>query len=131
MILLNELITAIRTSKKYSTKKVFIKINPSNFCQEFLQILLREGFIKGFQISKKENTLGISIEFRFDENGKNIIRNIKFIGSNLLATNLSINALWKKQKGEGVFILATSKGLLTDQEARLKNCGGKLISIIV
>ena len=93
MILLNELITAIRLSKKSSIKKVFVKIIPSKYCQEFLQILLKEGFIKGFQICKKDRTLGILIEFRFDENGKNIIRNIKFIGSNLLATNISIRAL--------------------------------------
>jgi len=93
MILLNELITAIRLSKKSSIKKVFVKIAPSKYCQEFLQILLKEGFIKGFQICKKDNVLGISIEFRFDENGKNIIRNINFVGSNLLATNVSIQAL--------------------------------------
>ena len=47
-----------------------------------------------------------------------------------MQSNSSIEALWKKEKGCGVFVLSTSYGVMTDTDARLKNVGGKVLLAI-
>lgn len=131
MILLNHLITVIKLAKKSGNKNIFIGIKASFLCYDFLRILLKQGFIKNFREIKQKRKEGYVIEFRFDERGNNIIKNIQFVASNQVFSTVKISALWKKEKGQGLFVLLTPQGLLTDIEARNYNVGGKLVSIIV
>ena len=93
--------------------------------------MVREGFIKKYvSETKGDQKRQTRIFCRFGSDRKNIIKSLVYIGSNHVQSNSSIQALWKKEKGFGAFILSTSYGVMTDTDARLKNVGGKLLLAI-
>ncbi len=90
--------------------------------------MVREGFIKKYVFeTMKDQKKQTKVFCRFGSDRKNIIKSLVYIGSNHVQSNSSIQALWKKEKGYGIFVLSTSYGVMTDTDARLKNVGGKIL----
>lgn len=101
-----------------------------------LNILRREGFIRGFsyksltnRTNKKINSL--TIYLKYDSKGKQVINNIFPISTQSRRIFLSTKSLWQPQSTAGLYILSTPRGLLTDSEARRLNVGGEILFGII
>ena len=103
-----------------SNKSKIIQLN-SKQNQLFLNILIREGFIKSYKI-KKCNKIDIFLKYK-----KNIsvITDIKRISKPSKRCYLKNKDLYKKKRG--IYIISTSKGFLTDFQAKKLNIGGEFI----
>ena len=104
-----------------------IEIPSSNYRKNILEILKREGYIKDFFIEKNENNkISLKISLKYYE-GDPVIKEIKRIskpGRRVYSRAVSIP---KVQNGLGVAILSTSKGVMSDDDARKNNLGGEII----
>tara|TARA_B100000212_G_C27257010_1_gene482773 strand:- start:446 stop:844 length:399 start_codon:yes stop_codon:yes gene_type:complete len=104
-----------------------IDVPASKFRSQILEILKNEGFINNFRLEKKEDKKNIlKIDLKYFE-GHPVIKEIKRIskpGRRVYSRAVSIP---KVQNGLGVAILSTSKGVMSDNDARKNNLGGEII----
>ena len=102
-----------------------IDVPASKFRSQILEILKNEGFINNFRLEKKEDKKNILIiDLKYFE-GNPVIKEIKRIskpGRRVYSRAVSIP---KVQNGLGVAILSTSKGVMSDDDARKNNLGGE------
>ena len=104
-----------------------VNIPSSNFRKNILEILKIEGFIKDYYIEKKENnktTLKINLKYY---EGNPVIKEIKRISKPGRRVYSRATSIPKVMNGLGLAILSTSKGVMTDSEARKNNIGGEII----
>ena len=94
----------------------------------FLNILWDEGFILGYKIiSSNPNSLIIFLKYK---NGDPVINSIKFIFKPSRHIHYSVSQLWKLDSKKSLIILTTPKGLMTAQECKKTQTGGKPLFII-
>jgi small subunit ribosomal protein S8 len=109
----------------YNFRKQVVQVPNSKLCQGCLLILYKLGYIQNFTITNKKN---ITVFLKYTDNTPNI-RNLTRIstpGRRTYSKAKKLKILFKN-KDNGFIILSTSKGLLTDEEARLFNIGGELL----
>lgn len=121
----SDLIATLRNGQQARIAEVSAVSNTLN--KNLLKVLESEGFIQGY--SENEVRKGIkrlNIHLKYFE-GQPVIRQIKRISKPGRRVYSEINALKKNFNGLGVTILSTSKGVLSDHEARKQNVGGEII----
>lgn len=105
----------------YLAKKTKIVQQKSKQSINILNILVKEGFIKGYKINSK-NQLYIYLKYRKNKAVITEIKRLSKPGKRLYLTNKN---LYKKKIG--FYIISTSIGVLTDLQAKKFNVGGELI----
>ena len=128
------LLSSIKNSLKNGSKTVKIKkvIFKCKLCTKILHILEKEGLIKSFQlINHKNNKVELIIYLKYNLNNLSTIKNITLISKPSKRIYISSKLLWNMKTSFTTFIISTSKGIMTDKEARLKNKGGELLFSIV
>jgi small subunit ribosomal protein S8 len=93
---------------------------------EILRILKNEGFIEGY--AQDERNLRVTL--KYTEDGERVITNIKRVSRPGLRVYCSKDELPKVLNGLGIAIISTSKGVLTDLEARQANIGGEVLCTV-
>lgn len=122
---IGDMITRIRNGQMRLLSKVLIP--SSKYRAKILDVLKQEGYISGYKIvsdENKNNTLSVDLKYN---NGLPVIREIKRIskpGRRIYARASSIPRI---QNGLGLAIVSTSKGIMTDNDARSQNVGGEII----
>tara|TARA_A100001011_G_C14160901_1_gene778190 strand:+ start:274 stop:672 length:399 start_codon:yes stop_codon:yes gene_type:complete len=104
-----------------------IEIPSSSFRRNILEILKKEGYIKDFYIEKQENnktSLKINLKYYY---GDPVIKEIKRISKPGRRVYSRSSSIPKVMNGLGLAILSTSKGVMSDTEARKNNLGGEII----
>jgi len=101
----------------------------SNINIKILKILYKEGYIRGYvsrynTLTKKNES---QILLKYNLRGEPIIKNLKKISTPGRRIYISIKTLWQPQSTTGLYIISTTKGYLTDVEARRLNVGGELL----
>ena len=122
---LSDLLTRIRNGQR--AKKSVVTSPASKLRANVLEVLKREGFIRGF--SEREVRPGISeieIELKYHE-GKPVIREINRISTPGRRVYSAIKDLPRFYDGLGIAILSTPRGVLSDSEARDQNVGGEIL----
>jgi len=119
---ISNLISAIKNGSLSKKPKIIQKYSKQSI--KFLNILIREGFIKNYKIEK--NTINIYLKYK---KNKSVINNIKYISKSEKFVYIKNKDLYKIKKG--FFLISTSLGLLTLIEAKKYNVGGKLICKIL
>lgn len=123
-----DMLTRIRNGNKANHLQV--SVPSSNEKKAIAQILLDEGFIKGFEL-EEDNKQGIlKIDLKYTENGEKVITGIRRISKPGLRVYVKANEVPKVLNGLGTAIISTSKGLLTDKAAREANVGGEVICYV-
>lgn len=91
------------------------------------KILLEEGYIKDFEIikDKKQGILRIYLKYGSSEQG--VIRGIKRISKPGRRVYVKKDKIPFMLSGLGIYILSTSKGIMSDKQARVSNIGGELL----
>ncbi len=94
------------------------------------KILLREGFIKGCEVIEEGVQGTLRIKLKYGPNGESVINGLKKISKPGLRVYARKDELPKVLNGMGIAIISTSKGVITDREARENAVGGEVLAYI-
>lgn len=120
--------TRIRNAN--SAKHDTVDIPASNMKKAIAQILVDEGYVKGFQVIDDGKQGIIRMTLKYGENKTQIITGLRRVSKPGLRIYTSCEDMPKVMKGLGVAIVSTSKGVMTDKEARKQNVGGEVLAFI-
>ena len=94
------------------------------------EILLEEGYIRGFDIREEGVAKNIHITLKYGPNRQKVITGLKRISKPGLRVYARKDNLPKVLNGLGIAILSTSRGIMTDREARKQGVGGEVLAYI-
>ncbi|MBQ3416754.1 MAG: 30S ribosomal protein S8 [Ruminococcus sp.] len=123
-----DLLTRIRNAN--SAKHDTVQIPASNMKKAICQILLDEGYIKGFSVEEDGKQGVITVTLKYLEGKKPVIQGLRRVSKPGLRIYSNVEDMPKVMKGLGVAIISTSKGVMTDREARKLNVGGEVLAFI-
>lgn len=123
-----DLLTRIRNAS--SAKHTTVDVPSSNMKKSIVQILLDEGYIKNFKIIEDNKQNVIRITLKYTEDKKPVITGLKRVSKPGLRIYSNAENMPKVLKGLGVAIVSTSKGVMTDRQARSENVGGEVLAFI-
>nr|YP_010629055.1 ribosomal protein S8 [Begonia henrilaportei]WBN96015.1 ribosomal protein S8 [Begonia henrilaportei] len=125
------LITSIRNVDM--KRKEMVRIPSTNITENIVKILLREGFIENVRKHFKNNQNFLVLTLRHKRNRKGPFKsflNLKRISRPGLRIYSNYQKIPRILGGIGVVILSTSRGIMTDREARLEKIGGEILCSI-
>lgn len=132
---ISDMLTRIRNASLMKKSTVVIPLTRLN--QKIAQILEKEGFIQGFQISQLDsfNSLILKLKYRsrqtyLGKRKESCITNLKRISKPGLRIYSNHKDIPRILGGAGIVILSTPQGIMTDREARALGIGGELLCSI-
>ena len=125
---IGDMLTRIRNAN--SAKHDTVKVPASNMKKAIAQILVDEGYIKGFTVEEDGKQGVIEISLKYGPNKSSVITGLRRVSKPGLRIYSNAENLPKVMKGLGVAIISTSKGIMTDREARKANIGGEVLAFI-
>ncbi len=123
----SNMLTCIRNSQL--SKKNTVLVFYSKFKESILKIFWKEGFIKNYSLINNNFKKYILIKLKYFT-GLPVISKIKRISRPGLRVYLPFDKLPIIKSGLGILIISTSKGVLSDKEARLYKIGGEIVCYI-
>ena len=123
-----DMLTRIRNANAAKHEKV--DIPNSNMKKAIAQILLDEGYIKGFEVVDNGNQGIIRVTLKYGPNKQRIIQGIRRVSKPGLRIYASCEEIPQVMHGLGVAIVSTSKGIMTDRAARKANVGGEVLAFV-
>lgn len=123
-----DMLTRIRNAN--SMRYTEVKVPASKLKLELARILKEEGFIKDYKVLD-ENVQGtILLTLKYGQNKERVISGLKRISKPGLRVYAKAEEVPKVLNGLGIAIISTSKGIMTDKEARKQNLGGEVLAYI-
>nr|YP_010149105.1 ribosomal protein S8 [Castanopsis carlesii]QQV70020.1 ribosomal protein S8 [Castanopsis carlesii] len=126
-----DIITSIRNADM--NRKGTVRIPSTNINENLVKILLREGFIENVRKHQENNKYFLVLTLRHRRNRKGpckTVLNLKRISRPGLRIYSSYQRIPRILGGMGIVILSTSRGIMTDREARLEGIGGEILCYI-
>lgn len=123
-----DMLTRIRNAN--SAKHEIVDIPASNMKKAIAQILLDEGYIASYKVLEDEKQGVIRITLKYSENKAQVITGLRRVSKPGLRIYSSVEEMPKVMKGLGIAIVSTSKGIMTDREARKQNVGGEVLAFV-
>ena len=123
-----DMLTRIRNANH--AKHEFVDIPASRIKKEIANILLEEGYIKGFDVIDDGKQGIIRVELKYQQNKERVITGIKRISKPGLRVFVGKEDTPRVLGGLGIAILSTSKGIVTDKKARIQGVGGEVICYV-
>ena len=123
-----DMLTRIRNAN--SSKHKTVDIPASNMKKAIAKILFEEGYIKSFEEINDDVQGVIRITLKYNEKGARVIDGIKRISKPGLRVYASKDELPQVLNGLGIALISTSRGMLTDKEARKEGLGGEVLAYI-
>jgi len=122
---IGDMITRIRNAQMRLLKNVIIP--SSKFRAKILDVLKQEGYILDYKILPDDkNKESFSVNLKYTD-GLPVIKEIKRVSKPGRRIYAKATSIPKIQNGLGLAIVSTSKGIMTDNDARNKNIGGEII----
>ena len=118
-----DLLTRIRNAA--SAKHDTVEIPASNMKKAICQILVDEGYIKSFSVTEDGKQGIIKVVLKYGEGKTPVIKGLRRVSKPGLRIYSNVEELPKVMKGLGIAIISTSKGVMTDRQARKENGGGE------
>ena len=123
-----DMLTRIRNANDARHKSV--DIPASNIKRSIADILFKEGYIKAYEEISNETQGIIRITLKYDEKGNKVISGLKRISKPGLRVYAAKDELPKVLNGLGIALISTSKGIMTDKQARELGVGGEVLAYI-
>lgn len=123
-----DMLTRIRNAN--SSKHKTVDIPASKMKVAIADILFKEGYIKSFEEISNDVQGTIRVTLKYDEKGNRVIAGIKRISKPGLRIYASKEELPQVLNGLGIAIVSTSKGIMTDKEARKIGLGGEVLAYV-
>ncbi len=123
-----DMLTRIRNAS--SARHPSVDAPASRIKVELARLMKEEGFILDYELAKENEHSIIRIKLKYAENRKAVISGIRRISKPGLRVYADKESVPKVLGGLGVAILSTSKGMLTDKQARKEKVGGEVLCYI-
>ncbi len=122
-----DMLTRIRNGLQ--ARHATVEVPASKEKESIAKILKTEGFITDYKVSGDVKKV-ITITLKYGQNNEKVITGLKRISKPGLRVYATVENLPRVLNGLGIAIISTSQGLMTDRDARAKNCGGEVIAYI-
>ena len=123
-----DLLTRIRNAS--NAKHDSVEIPASNMKKSICQILLDEGYIKHFSVVDDGKQGMIKVILKYGEGKKAAITGLRRVSRPGLRIYSNVEDMPRVMKGLGIAVISTSKGVMTDRQARKENVGGEVLAFI-
>ena len=123
-----DMLTRIRNAN--TVKHETVDVPASNIKKEIVRILLEEGFIRGYDVIEDGKQGIIRIQLKYGQTGEGVISGLKRISKPGMRVYADKHEVPRVLNGLGISIISTSKGILTDKQARKENVGGEVICYV-
>lgn len=123
-----DMLTRIRNAN--NAKHDSVDIPASNIKKQLAQILLDEGFVKGFDVIEDAKQGIIRVDLKYGAQKEKVISGIKRISKPGLRVYVKSDEVPRVLGGLGIAIISTSSGIVTDKQARNKAVGGEVICYV-
>lgn len=123
-----DMLTRIRNAS--SAKHDTVSIPASNIKKAIAQILVDEGYVKNFKVIDDGKQGIIEVTLKYGVNKSPVIMGLRRVSKPGLRIYTNCEEMPKVMKGLGIAILSTSKGIMTDKDARKQNVGGEVLAFV-
>ena len=123
-----DMLTRIRNANAMKYKEVSMPV--SKVKTEIAKILKDEGFIEDYKVSKDGNFGKLVLTLKYTNKKERVITGLKRISKPGLRVYAKSNEVPKVLNGFGIAVVSTSRGIMTDKEARKQNLGGEIMAYI-
>ena len=123
-----DMLTRIRNANM--VKHETVDVPASNMKKELARILLEEGFVRGYDVIEDGKQGIIRIQLKYGQMSERVITGLKRISKPGMRVYAAKDEVPKVLNGLGISIISTSKGILTDKQARKENVGGEVICYV-
>ncbi len=123
-----DLLTRIRNAS--NAKHPNVDIPASNIKKAMCKILVDEGYVRNMQVIEDKKQGFIRVTLKYQENGAPVIAGLRRISKPGLRMYTSCEDMPKVMKGLGTAIVSTSKGVMTDKQARAEKVGGEVLAFV-
>ena|SRR5581483_1738303 len=119
-----DMLTRIRNASRAAKAELVLPY--SKFKLNLAQLLAKEGFIASVNETESEGKKNLSIHLKYSS-GESVIAGIKRVSKPGQRIYLPVDKLPRTNSGYGVTVVSTSRGLMTDKEARKAKVGGEVV----
>jgi ribosomal protein S8 len=124
-----DMLTRIRNA--LTAKHDTVTVPASKVKVAIADILVKEGYVKGYEIVENAVQNDILITLKYSPvKGQKVVTGLKRVSTPGLRVYAGVDNLPKVLNGMGIAILSTSKGILTDKEAKAQHIGGEVLAYV-
>lgn len=123
-----DMLTRIRNA--LVVRHSYVEVPASQVKKAIADLLVNEGYVASAEYEGEGVEKKIKIVLKYAQNGQKVISGIKRISKPGLRVYCGANELPTVLNGLGIAVISTSKGIMTDKEARAKNLGGEVIAYV-
>lgn len=124
-----DMLTRIRNA--LTAKHETVEVPASKIKVAIAEILVKEGYVKGFEVvdGAVQNNIVITLKYA-PVKGQKVVTGLKRVSTPGLRVYAGVDNLPKVLNGMGIAILSTSRGILTDKEAKAQHVGGEVLAYV-
>ena len=123
-----DMLTRIRNANQMRYKEV--EVPASKIKNEIARILKEEGFISDYKVKKNNVQDSLVLNLKYGDKKERVITGLKRISKPGLRVYAKAEEIPSVLSGLGIAIISTSKGMMTDKEARRESLGGEVLAYI-
>ncbi|MBR2952706.1 MAG: 30S ribosomal protein S8 [Clostridia bacterium] len=123
-----DMLTRIRNAN--DAKHDTVDIPASNMKKAIADILLNEGYIKSYQVVEDGKQGIIRIALKYAQGKQKVIHGLRRVSKPGLRIYTNCEDMPRVMNGLGIAIISTSKGIMTDKDARRANVGGEVLAFV-
>jgi len=123
-----DMLTRIRNANQMRYKEV--EVPASKMKLEIARILKEEGFINDFKVKKNNVQNIIVLNLKYGEKKERVITGLKRISKPGLRVYVKSDEVPRVLSGLGIAVISTSKGVMTDKQAKAESLGGEVLAYI-
>ncbi len=123
-----DMLTRIRNAN--NAKHETVDIPASNMKKAIADVLYKEGYIKSYQVIEDGTRGTIRVTLKYGQGKSKVIAGIRRVSKPGLRIYASCENMPRVLNGLGIAIVSTSKGIMTDKEARANNIGGEVLAFV-
>ena len=123
-----DMLTRIRNAN--NAKHETVDVPASNMKKAIVQIMVDEGYVKNFTVVEDGKQGIIKVNLKYGEGKVSAIKGLRRVSKPGLRIYSNAEELPKVIKGLGVAVISTSKGVMTDRQARKENVGGEVLAFV-
>ena len=123
-----DMLTRIRNAS--NAKHATVDIPASNMKKSIADILVAEGYVKGYQVIEDGKQGSIRVTLKYTAGKQKVIHGLRRVSKPGLRIYTNCEDMPKVMNGLGIAIVSTSKGIMTDKSARAANVGGEVLAFV-
>ena len=120
-----DMLTRVRNATMVRKRKVTMPA--SRLKVSIAQILKEEGFINGYEVEPKQPSSELTIDLKYGPDGEIVMRHIERVSKPGRRVYSGATDLPRVLRGQGIYVLSTPKGVLSDRTARKEKVGGEVL----